>query len=352
MAKFRHTYSTQVQPCLLLIAIFVVALLISHQALGQNVPLISGGVGFITTTNGGSATYLPVISPLISVPIGKRVLVESRATILDSIFPKSSGQSGYTSDWFLGLSYLQADFIASRRVTVVGGEFLTPFGTFNERLSPIWINNFADTPLIFPLGTMGSASGVGGMLRGSAFSTERTSFRYAAYFSASSTNQQFTSERSSGGQGSIYFPDVGLELGASYGRLLQGNESNFEGAHLWWEPPQTAFRLRSEYAHGPNSQGYWLEADYRLSRFGGESTIPGRLEPVFRVQQTFRSHPDPSDGLPAASTQRVDFGLDYRLDHEIRLNSSYSRQFSSNGNRNIWQAGIIYRILFPTWREK
>jgi hypothetical protein len=323
-----------------------------HDALGQNTPLISGGVGFVTITNGGTTTYLPVISPLIAAPIGKHILVESRATILDSIFPKGGGQRGYTDAWFLGLSYLQADFIASRRFTLVGGEFLTPFATFNERLSPIWINNFADAPLIFSLGTMGSGSGVGGMLRGSAFSTPRLSVNYAAYFAASSTNPQFASERSSGAQGSLYFPDARLEVGGSYGRLIQGSDGNFEGAHLWWEPPQTSFRLRSEYAHGPHSQGYWLEADYRLARFGGGDSLAGRLEPVFRMQQTFRNQPDPSDGVPAADTQRADFGLDYRLPHEIRINTSYSRQFSSTGNRNIWQTGIVYRFLFPTWREK
>jgi hypothetical protein len=331
---------------------FLSCLFMTHDALGQNLPLISGGVGFITMTNGGTTTYLPVISPLIAAPIGKHILVESRATILDSIFPKVGGQRGYTDDWFLGSSYLQADFIASRRLTLIGGEFLTPFGTFNERLSPIWINNFADAPLIFSLGTMGSASSVGGMLRGSAFSARRVSLNYAAYFSTLSTNPQFASERSSGGQGGLYFPDARLEVGSSYGRLIQGSDGNFEGAHLWWEPANTSFRLRSEYAHGPHSQGYWLEADYRLARFGGEDTLAGRLEPVFRMQQTFRNQPDPSDGVPAADTQRADFGLDYRLPHEIRINTSYSRQFSSTGNRNIWQTGIVYRFLFPTWREK
>jgi hypothetical protein len=122
--------------------------------------------------------------------------------------------------------------------------------------------------------------------------------------------------------------------------------------HVWWLPPDTAFKLRSEYAHGSNSQGYWIETDYRLSRFGGEESLIGRIEPVFRWQQAFRSAPDPSDGLPSADTQRADFGIDYRLPHEIRINTSYSRQFSSTGNRNLWKTGIVYRFLFPTWKGK
>jgi hypothetical protein len=319
---------------------------------GHNVPLISGGVGFVTSTNGGDTTYIPVITPLLAAPIGSRILVESRAIILDPFSPKGGGQAGYRSNYFLGLTYLQADILASRHATIVAGEFLTPFATYNERLSPIWIGNFQDAPLNFGVGTMGTASSVGGMLRGSAFSTARLSADYAVYFSASSTNQQFSAARASGGRGSLYFPATRLELGASYGRQLQGAAKNFAGAHVWWEPANTGLRVRSEYARGPHSSGYWVEADYRLSRFSGGDSFAGRFEPVLRMQQTFRSQPDASDGLPAAGTEEVDFGLDCRLPHEVRINSSYSRQFSSAGNRNIWQTGIVYRFLFPTWRGK
>jgi hypothetical protein len=319
---------------------------------GQNTPLISGGVGFVTSTNGGNTTYIPVISPLLAAPLGNHILVESRATILDSWFPKGGGQPGYKSDSFVGLTYLQGDFLVAPRLTVVAGEFLTPFGTFNERLTPIWISNFGDAPLIYSLGIMGTGSGVGGMVRGSLASSPRASFDYAAYYSATSTNEQFNAERSSGGRASIFLPAAGLEAGVSYGRLLQGTQANYIGTHLWWEPADSHLRLRSEYAHGPHAQGYWAEADYRLARFGGEDTFVGRMEPVFRVQQTFRNQPDSSDGLPSADTQRVDFAFDYRLPHEVRINTSYSRQFSSTGNRNVWLTGIVYRFMFPTWKGK
>ncbi len=323
-----------------------------HNATAQDTPLISGGVGFVTITNGGNTTYLPVLSPLLAAPIGSHVLVESRATLIESFFPKGGGQVGYTSAPFLNLTFLQGDYLATPHLTIVGGEFLTPFGTYNERLSPIWIGNFADGPLILPLGTMGTDSSVGGMLRGSAVSTQKFSIDYAAYFSATSTNLQFNAERSSGGRGSIFFPSAGLEIGTSYGRLLQGTRQNFSGFHVWWEPVDSPFKLRSEYAHGEHAQGYWVETDYRLSHFGGPDSAVGRLEPIFRMQQTFRNSPDPSDGLPSADTQRADFGLDYHLPHEVRINTSYSRQFSSTGDRNVWETGIVYRFLFPTWKGK
>jgi hypothetical protein len=53
--------------------------------------------GFITTTNGGNAAHLPVIFPVLAAPLGGQILVESRATILDSYLPRGNGRTGYTS---------------------------------------------------------------------------------------------------------------------------------------------------------------------------------------------------------------------------------------------------------------
>jgi len=318
----------------------------------QNAPYISGGGGLITSTKGGNTTYIPIIAPEFVAMLGDYVMVESRATILESYFPRGGGKPGYTQDAFLGLSYLQADVVVNRHVTIVAGEFLTPFGTYNERLSPIWISNFEEAPLTFGAGTMGTASSVGGMARGSAYSNDDVSVDYVAYFSATSMNEQFSAERSSGGRLSAYFPKARVEAGASFARLLQDTHENFLGGHFWWEPADSHFRLRSEFAHAPHAHGYWIEGDYRLAHFGGERSLIGRLEPVFRMQQVFRSKRDTEDGMPSADTNRVDFALDYHLPHEVRINTSYARELSSNANRNIWQTGIVYRFLFPLWRGK
>jgi hypothetical protein len=163
---------------------------------------------------------------------------------------------------------------------------------------------------------------------------------------------QFNSERSSGGRVSLYLPKQRLEVGTSYDRSLQGTQENFYGSHAWWEPANTAFRLRSEYARGHHAQGYWVEADYRSQAFGGLNSWVGRLEPVFRLQQSFRRDTVVSDGVPLVNTQRVDFGVDYNLPHNTRILTSYSRQFSSTQNVNIWETGIVYRFLFPTWKSK
>jgi hypothetical protein len=306
-------------------------------------------MGFLTSTNGGNTDYTPTIVPVLAAPIGQHFLVESRANLIETFLPEPP--KGYDHVHFIGLSYLQGDYFATQHMTVAAGYFLIPFGTYNERLSPIWISNFQDAPLISSLGLMSGGSGTGGVLKGNAFSTPHVSIDYSAYFSTRSANEQFRSSRSSGGKLEAYFPKQRLEIGTSFGRLLQQTQTNFYGAHVWWQPEKFPLRVLSEYAHGAHSQGYWVETDYRLSQFGGETSKIGRLEPVFRWQQTFRNVAG-GDSLPAADTQRTDFGLDYHLPHEVRINTSYARQFSSTGNKNVWETGLVYRFLFPTWKGK
>jgi hypothetical protein len=338
-----------------LVAVALAMLCTARHSVAQNTPLLSGGVGFLSNTNGGKTTYTPFIEPLLAAPIGPHLLIESRAALTEAFAPKGGGEPGYNHTRFIGLTYLQGDYIALSHVTIVGGTFLLPFGTYNERLSPFWVGNLQAGPLIAGLGLQSSGIGTGGMLRGSAISHRKYSIQYATYFSARSGYQQFTSKRSAGGQTSLYLPEQGLEIGFSYNRLLQGppaSHENFYGTHVWWEPKDTSFRLRSEFARGGHAQGYWIEADYRSRAFGGLDSAIGRIEPVFRLQQTFRLDTLISDGVAAVNTQRADFGLDYNLPHNTRILTSYSRQFASTGNRNIWQTAIVYRFLFPTWRGK
>jgi hypothetical protein len=318
----------------------------------QDTPLLSGGVAFFTSTNAGNTTYYPIVEPLIAAPLGQHVLIESRAALLEIFSPKGSDQPGYDHSHFIGLTYLQGDFVASRHFTLVAGDYQIPFNTYNDRLSPIWISNFQDGPLIGNLSFSSSGSGLGGMVRGNAIKRNKYSVDYNYYFSARSANTQFGASRGSGGRASVYFPEQRLEVGYSYDRLLQGAHENFSGVHVWWEPKDEALRLRSEYGRGQHAQGYWVEADYRSRAFGGLDSAIGRIEPVFRMQQTFRIDNAASDGLSSVNTQRADFGLDYNLPHNTRILSSYARQFSSTGNHNVWETGIVYRFLFPAWKGK
>jgi hypothetical protein len=332
-----------------ILAIVLVALCAMRYAAGQETPLLSGGVAFLSSTNGGNTSYLPIAEPLLAAPIGNHLFIESRAAIVESIFPKGGG---YDHSYTAGLTYLQGAYLASSHLSVVGGSYLVPFLTYNERLSPVWINNLQDGPLIANLSLLSTGTGVGGMLRGSGVSRRKFSIDYAAFFSARSTNQQFNARRSTGARSSVYFPDQRLEVGFSYARLLEGTHENFFGTHVWWEPANTGLRVRSEYGRGEHAQGYWIEADYRVQAFGGSESWIGRLEPVFRMQQTFGLDSHATSDLSTIDAKRPDFGIDYNLPHNTRILTSYSRQFSPAGNRNIWETGIVYRFLFPAWKGK
>jgi len=190
------------------------------------------------------------------------------------------------------------------------------------------------------------------MLSGSAISRPKYSISYNAFFSAREGNSYFAAKRSWGGRSTLYLPEQRLEIGLSYNRLLQGTQENFYGAHLWWEPKDSGFQLRSEYSRGHHADGYWVEGAYRTPAFGGFDSFVGRIEPVFRMNQTFRRDTVVSDSVPLVNTQRADFGLDYNLPHNTRILTSYSRQFASTGNSNMWQTGIVYRFLFPAWKGK
>lgn len=102
---------------------------------------------------------MPVIEPLLDAPIGNRFLFESRTIFQETFSPNSNGQPGYDHTHFIGIAYLQGDYFLSPHVTVVGGSYLIPFNTYNDRLSPIWIGNFQDGPLIASLGTEGTGTG-------------------------------------------------------------------------------------------------------------------------------------------------------------------------------------------------
>lgn len=324
----------------------------AHPGSAQNIPLLSGGVGFFTNTTGGSTSYQPHIEPLIAAPIGPSLLVESRGIWFEEFSPNGGGQSGYSHSHVADLIYLQGDYLATPHLTVVAGSYLLPFNTYNDRLSEIWIGDLQDGPLTAGIGTMSTGTGVGGMLSGSAASSRKFNFSYNAWFSARSGNMYFNSKRSSGGRASLYLPEVRLELGASYDRLLQGTHENFSGAYVWWEPKDTGLRFRSEYSRGQHAQGYWLLADYRTHAFGGPNNWIGRFEPVLRIAQTFRIDNLGGDSAPSVNTQRADFGIDYNLPHEVRILTSYARQFAPGQDVNIWETGIVYRFLFPAWKEK
>jgi hypothetical protein len=314
----------------------------------SDVPILSGAVAFQGASNGGAKSFQPIIFPVLVAPFGDHWLVESRGEIQGFIARENGTRGPYDGQFVASFAYLQLDYIANPHFTFTVGRFLTPFNIYNERF-PLWIANLEDTPLIFTIGTRTSASSNGAMVRGVAIARPKWNLNYAAYASVSTTTENLQSGRAGGGRVGIFLPQRGLELGASYQRFLQNGGSNVAGSYFSWQPPPVPLDVRAEYAHSPGGQGYWIEGAYRFASNRDMSTWSSRLQPVVRVQQYFRGNPTPIDSLPSTDVNQFDAGLNYYLPHDVRLNGSYGRQFSSAGNSNVWNFEITYRFLFPAW---
>lgn len=330
---------------ILLLGFFCAAAGLYGQA---DVPILSGALAFQGSTTGGANTYTPIIVPVFAAPLGDHWLIEARGEIQGFIARQNGTTGPYSGQFFASFDYAQVDYIANSHLTVTVGRFITPFNIYNERF-PLWIANFENAPIIFTIGTRTSAGSNGGMLRGVAVSRPKWNLSYTAYASVLTTTENLQSGRSAGGRVGLFLPQAGFEVGASYQRFLQNGDFNSSGAYLTWQPPQIPFDLRGEYAHSPGGQGYWLEGAYRLSPNRDMNTWLSRVQAIARVQQYFKGNPKPVDILPSADVNQFDVGLNYWLPHNVRLNGSYGRQYSSAGNANIWNFEIVYRFLFPAW---
>ena len=332
-----------------LLALTLVLFGLSGVSAQSDVPILSGGAGFLSATQGDTTFFQPVVAPVLVVPLGEKWLVESRADLRGFISREDGSTGPYQGQFFGTLEYLQLDYNANSHLTITAGRFLTPFGIFNERISAIWINKFQDAPTMDAIGTAGGYSD-GFMLRGALVSNDRYVVNYTTYFSTLSTVNKFESERTFGARLGVFLPSLGLEVGTSYQRKLQDQRMNTFGTHLSWTPSGLPLEVKGEWAHSLSGQGYWIQGGYRLSQFGGSNSAIGRLEPVFRMQQFFRSRLIAGDSLPSTNVRRPEFGLNYYLPKEVRLNASYGRQFiSQSTDVNVWEFGITYRFLFPLW---
>src|ERR1700723_2284533 len=168
----------------------------------EDVPIISGGAGFLSSTQGGTNVLQPVLAPVLSVPIGDRWLIESRADLREVYFQQGPG-GPYSNEGFTTLEYLQLDYNANSHLTISAGRFLTPFNIYNERITPIWISKLQDAPYVAAIGTgLGYSDGL--MLRGNVISTRDFAVNYEGYFSVASTINKLTSQPGTGGRGGVF----------------------------------------------------------------------------------------------------------------------------------------------------
>lgn len=320
---------------------------ICSPAQSQSAPVPSGAAGVIGTNDNGVPSWQPVIAPVVLAPVGDHILIESRADFR-GFLGRSNGSTGpYQGQFFGTLEYLQLDYTFSRSITFVAGRFLTPFGIYNERFTALWIRNLPQAPLIFPIGTRTSGSSNGAMLRTSIGGHGDWQLNVTAFSSGGTRTSHLESGRAAGTRVDVLFPTRALELGASYERYLEGTHSNAVGAHLSWTPDQAKLQLRSEYAHSISGQGYWAEAAFLGPGARKPNSILGRLQPVLRLQQFYRTMPQFNDSLPATDTTQADLGLNYFVTHDVRISSSFGQQFTAARDHHVWSVALTYRFVLP-----
>jgi hypothetical protein len=166
------------------------------------------------------------------------------------------------------------------------------------------------------------------------------------YFSALSTLTPVDSDRFAGFRAGIFIPKARLEVGGSFQHSLQLQRSNSFGFHAIWQPPSLPLDIRAEYARSNQGSGYWIEPAYKLSQLPVWRNQLRRAQVVSRMQQFFVG-PVPSDVLPSVNTKTFEAGLNYYFIDGLKWTGNYGRQFSVQGNANVWTLGVTYRFVLP-----
>ncbi len=317
------------------------------------VPILTGTAGYFNFVTAGQNQFDAQVNPVLLVPLGDRWLIESRAEF-EGAFQRVSTGGPYGGMVSKNLDYAQVDYIANPYLTVTMGRFLTPFGIFNERLYPIWIRSLQQDPLILPLSAE-SADGL--MLRGGIPVSAKVNLNYAVYASAVDTgHNNLESNRDVGGRIGIFLPGPRFEIGGSWQKLLQDARFNAFGFHFAWLPAALPLNMHGEYARSLQGSGYWVDAAYRLTQLPFWQKGMRHLELAGRAEQFFSGQisADEADalGLPEANTREGEFGLNYYLKDGLKATASYGRQFSVDGDANLWTVGIAYRFAIPLGRAQ
>ena len=186
-------------------------------------------------------------------------------------------------------------------------------------------------------------------MRGGFRADPKFNINYAVYFSVLSTASLVNSDRFAGGRLGIFVPAARLEIGGSFQHGLQDERSNAFGFHALWQPPILPLDIRSEYARSIVGSGYWVEAAYRLSQVPFLQNELRRTQVVARMQQFFVGE-NAGDALLPSNTKQFEFGLNYYFIDGLKASSNYGRQFSTDGNKNVWTMSLTYRFVVPLGR--
>src|SRR5438046_2388507 len=89
-------------------------------------PTLTGGMAFDASFSPGTQTYAPTVNPIVLMPLGNRLLIETEFNFNSDL----TRNSGVWDPRQLNkeIEYLQLDYLVHPNVTLVVGRILTPFG--------------------------------------------------------------------------------------------------------------------------------------------------------------------------------------------------------------------------------
>ncbi len=306
--------------------------------------MVVGAFGFTGEINNPSElSFGPKFEPIVIVPLGSRFLFETEYSMELPVEREDStlGPAVLSHSF----EYMQMSYAATSNLILTGGQFVTPFGIYKERMDPQWVRNLLEPPLIFPIN---DNSSIGGMVRGGAYLSGAAKLNFAAYYSGSEGNAQFSGEKQTGGRASLYLPGPRLEVGASYGRELGDERFNMAGMDFVWNARRTPLDLRGECIWADVlGKGYWAEGTWRLSK-ATSNRVLRRSQLVGRVEQYF-APANPQDliaELQSVDTKRVTAGFNYWPSDSVKFSVSYGRQSDANESLGVWTLGVVYRFAW------
>jgi hypothetical protein len=261
------------------------------------------------------------------------------------------GEIDVSSNGAVDVSDAEVDFIANDWLTVVVGRFPIPLGFYNERLNSPWINKLPDAPLMFrQVSPPISINGI--QVRGAHYLGDLpVKIAYSAYACSAlelnnpapglndvanlegmeNTYNVVTSEPSVGGRVSLWYPEIGVEVGLS-GLDNEDYTPVADDAIRLWELDANYHKgnwdLRCEYAEmyqqavsfiGTNIRRRGLYAQVAYRPLDAPNSCFQKLELVFRYGYTSFSGIDPTALDPTTFATPVDVPVN-RNQYTIGIN--------------------------------
>jgi len=333
---------------------------------GTTKPLITGyAFAGYTDRKGEKGTFDAGFNPIFLWKLNDRLFFEGE---LELELGRNADGEGETE---LDLEYANLSYIANDYLTLKAGKFLSPFGTFAERLHPAWINKLPDAPLPFGHDGIAPNSEIGLQASGG-FPAGPTKFNYAVYVSNGprlnttdpdeagilhfDNNVDINNNKAIGTRlGFLPIPE--LEVGYSFQYARVGEDVKANG---YLHSVDLGYVRDSKFLKGTidlRSQWVWSKVSdvtydtgagpftFRNRRDGGYAQLAYRpskinnnllkdLEAVFRYDLLNRP-----DGAPEGTDERrYTFGLNYWLGPSTVLKAAYEfgdRREPGEGKRDV-----------------